>query len=317
MTNMEPVKDDAPQNKGQHIISLLKELLDDIEMSRLSAEALLLKVARLARLCESEEIRTWINYELRGYNNSDEMSLRYMSNTGRWTDYDKREGFWGSFAQIDESIQTSKLRMQTMQLPNLSGEYLTIALREVMTVSGAINSNIIKLSGIRSRVLAIMHEYVSRIFYEKVFSGLAENIFERYKNHIDPIISEKCGDVLTKLPSVFDRLSEGNAEAISQALTTLRRMIDAFADAIYPPSEKEIILGGNKLALGAQHYKNRINAYIASHTESDSRRNKLRQDLSNIYERLSAGVHNEVSLNEARSLVLSTYLFLGEVIEIQ
>ena len=316
MTSQDAPIENDHLSRSRHVFHLSKELLDDIELSRLPPEALLLKAARLARLLGSEETRKWIKFELQGYNSSDPVSLKYMSQTGRWTNYEKKEGYWGPLAQIDESIQTSKLRLQTMRLPDLSGDYLTIALREVMTNATAINSLVIAMSGVRSRVMALLHDFASRIYYEKLFSGLAETIFEKYKARVDPLISSRCGDVLEKLPYVFDRLAEGDAEAISQALNTTRRIIDSFADAVYPPSSEMIKLGGNELSLGPPHHKNRINAYIAERIDSESRRTRLRQSLANIYDRVSKGVHHDVSIDEARAIVLSTYLLLGEILEL-
>jgi AbiTii len=51
------------QSKTQYIISLAKELIDDIELSQIPVEALLLKTLRLARLSGSQETQTWIAYE--------------------------------------------------------------------------------------------------------------------------------------------------------------------------------------------------------------------------------------------------------------
>jgi hypothetical protein len=59
-----------------------------------------------------------------------------------------------------------------------------------------------------------------------------------------------------------------------------------------------------------------INAYISQHTESNSRRQKLRQNLSNLFDRVSAGVHTDVTADEAFSLFLNVYLFLGEVLQL-
>jgi len=78
-----PISED--RNKSQHILSLAKELLDDIELSRLPAEALLLKVSRLARFVGASETQQWLEYELAGYNSSDPIALEYMSRNGRWT----------------------------------------------------------------------------------------------------------------------------------------------------------------------------------------------------------------------------------------
>ena len=73
------------KSRSEHILELSRELLDDIELNRLSAEALLLKASRLARWVGSEEIKYWIGLELKGYNGSNEVSLKYMGKTGRWT----------------------------------------------------------------------------------------------------------------------------------------------------------------------------------------------------------------------------------------
>jgi len=40
---------------------------------------------------------------------------------------------------------------------------------------------------------------------------------------------------------------------------------------------------------------------------------KLRQNLQNLYERVSAGVHSDVDEQEARNLFFNVYLILGQV----
>jgi hypothetical protein len=112
----------------------------------------------------------------------------------------------------------------------------------------------------------------------------------------------------------MDRLAEGDQESISQALTTCRRIIELFADSIYPPTDETIELGGNTLKLDASRHQNRINAYIHTKTNSQSVKHRLRQNLANLHDRISSGVHNDVSADEARSLFLNTYLFLGEIL---
>ncbi len=71
------------QSRSKHILELAKELLDDIELSRTSAESLILKASRLARWVGSDEIRYWLKFEMSGYNSTDKISLKYMDITGR------------------------------------------------------------------------------------------------------------------------------------------------------------------------------------------------------------------------------------------
>jgi hypothetical protein len=301
------------QSKGDHVLSLAQELLDDIELSRLSAEALLLKATRLARLAGSEKIQRWLSYEMGGYNPQDKISLEFMGRTGRWI-VEEKTGYWSPLAEQEAAIQTLKIELQNVRVPELGGDSAYRTAKMLMERAASISTQISKISGIRSRVISLLHEFVAGIYYEKAFSGLAEGIFESYKEEIDARIAEQCGDVLEKLPFIYDRLREGDSEAVSQGLTTCRRIIDAFANAIYPPTDETVEIGGNTLKLGANHHQNRLNAYIAERVTSDSRRQKLRQSLSNLYSRVSAGVHDEVTPQEAKALLLSTYLFLGEVL---
>jgi hypothetical protein len=302
------------QSRSEHILVLAKELLDDIELSRLPAESLLLKASRLARWVGSDEIKHWIKLEMQGYNSTNEISLKYMGLTGRWTKRDELKGYWGPLAQHETALATQNIKLKSMTTPDTSG----VAAIRIMTMHQEQLSNttqyITTLSGIKTRVLSILHEFVSAIYYEKEFDNLSESIFEKYKSDVDSLISAHCGEVLEQIPSVMSRLAEGDPESISQALTTVRRIIDSFADSIFPPRDTTINIGGNEVTLGANKHQNRINAFIHEKIESKSRKTKIRQNLSNLYDRVSTGVHNDVSAEEAKSLFLNCYLLLGEVL---
>jgi hypothetical protein len=109
----------VPRSKSEEILELSKELLDDIELSRLSAESLLLKAARLARLTDSELWSQWIAFELQGYNGSDE-AFRLGTDIGRVTDAAKRLGHWGPLAAIEADIAVAKLRLEALRVPDIS-----------------------------------------------------------------------------------------------------------------------------------------------------------------------------------------------------
>jgi hypothetical protein len=304
------------QSKSGHIVELARELLDDIELSRIDADKLILKASRLARFAGSDEVRAWLKYEMGGYENTP-VGIKYMSLTGRWVDAQKQQGYWGPLSQQETLIQAYRNQLAAMRTPDAGGDYANLAILNVTNAMNAITSNISRMGGIKSRVLALLHTFVSGVYYEKEFETLAESIFDAYKETIDVLIATHCGDVLQKIPSVMSRLAEDDSESISQALTTCRRIVDSFADSIFPPSEETMEVGGNVLKLGASNYQNRINAYISLRTQSTSRRQRLRQNLSNLYERVSTGVHSEVSADEARSLFLNTYLLLGEILSLK
>jgi hypothetical protein len=303
-------------SKSQHILELARELLDDIELGRGDAERLLLKASRLARWVGSDDIQKWIGFEMGGYYD-EPVALRYMGLTGRWTDYEKKQGHWGPLAQQEAQVIAETARLAAMRIPDSSGEWANVAIQSVTNAMTVCSSNIAKFSAIRSRVLAQLHKFVSGVYYQLEFDNLSESIFEAYKTEVDSLIQKSCGDVLQKIPSVMSRLADEDEESISQALTTCRRIIDAFADSVYPPTDAKIVLGGAELSLDASKHKNRLNVYISERTKSTSRQQKLGQNLSNLYARVSVGVHNDVTAEEARSLFLNTYLFLGEVLSLR
>jgi hypothetical protein len=304
------------QSRSAHILELAKELLDDIELSRLSAESLLLKASRLARWVGSDEIKQWINFEMRGYNSRDSVSIKYMGLTGRWLDQENDSGYWGPLAEQEAKIEAQNIKLKSMATPDTSGEWGFRVMQMHEKQLNSTTNQISKLSGVKSRVLALLHNFISEIYYEKEFDSLSESIFERYKRDVDTLISTTCGDVLEQIPAVMYRLADGDSEAISQALTTVRRIIDSFADSIFTPSDETKQMNGNDVSLGANRHQNRINAYVYQRINSKSRKTKIRQNLSNLYDRVSTGVHNDVSPEEASSLFLNTYLLLGEVLHI-
>ena len=85
-------------SRSEHVLELAKELLEDIELSRLSAESLLLKSSRLARWVGSDEIKYWISFEMKGYNSSNATSMKYMTITGRWINREEQQVAIGLFA---------------------------------------------------------------------------------------------------------------------------------------------------------------------------------------------------------------------------
>jgi len=305
------------QNLSDHVRALSRELLDDIELRRLDAEKLLLKCSRLARLAGSEEVQQWIQLEMTGYNDTDAVSVRYLYRTGRWINVEKKTAYWGPLAQQQAGIEALKSKIATLRLPDIGGEWANVAVQGVIREISATTKSISAMSGVRSRVMSMLHSFVSETYYAREFAAVAEGTFERYKRDVDILLAEKAAAVLQKIPAIVDRLSEGSDEAVSQALTTVRRVLETFADAVFPPSEAVIELGGNVLKLDAYKHQNRINAYVAQRTESVPRRQRLRQNLANLFDRVSTGVHKDVTAEEAYSLFLNVYLLLGEVLHLQ
>lgn len=303
------------QGLSEHSLQLATELLEDIELSQAPISTVVFKAARLARLVHDDEVQRWLGMELRGYSN-DGFGRQYMARTGRWINPDEDSGYWQSVVDIDTQITSHETLLAASMPSHLSGEGIIGALVQARTYQSRIVKSIADLARVRSKVLALLHHFVTTRYYELAFSQQQAGLFESARLQVDALLSPLSGDTLAKVDSIYRRLGENDDEATSQALATCRRLIDTVANAIYPPRGAPVMVAGQEVHLGPPHIKNRLNAYIRDNTASDSRRDKLRRRLADLYERVSAGVHSDVSSDEARFIFLNTYLFLGEVLSL-
>jgi hypothetical protein len=173
-----------------------------------------------------------------------------------------------------------------------------------------------KVRPIVSRVTSVLHEFVSRTYYELAFRNLAESIFESHRKQIDALLAKAAGDSLERIPAITERLSSGDPEAISHALTTGRRVLVAFADAMQPPQDTPLLLGGTPLPATGEHYVNRLRYYISTNCASEKRRKRLNDTISHLNTRFAAGVHADVTPEEARALFVLLYVTLGEILSL-
>lgn len=314
-------------------ISLARELVDDLELSRLPPEALLLKASRLARFMDDEVTQKWLAMEIGGYTFEDvEAGTKAADRVWRWSDKAKQQGWWWSLAEMDARINALQVELKQCRVPDVSvtlsssnpNEYVTgwggsnvqsvnQPVKEVLAWMETTTKEIQRLTGIRSRVLAKVHEFVFDSYYELAFSATAGSIYTGFQADVDARLTAIAGEAANRLPAVSERLATGDQEAISHAMTTCRRIIDSFSAALYPPSEIPAVIDGAEVQVGASNVLNRLNAYLAAHCESSSRRERLRKTLRELYSRVSAGVHADVTPDEARALYVQTYVTLGEI----
>jgi len=304
------------ETKTEHILKLATEIMDDIELSKYDAQSILLKATRLARYVDDSETRAFLKFEMQGYP-IDELGTKYMTLTGRWTDRDKALGYWYPLSQVEAKIEVENIKLTQLRIPDTSAGSARIIVDDIRKNIDETAFVIARLGGVKSRVISLVHQFVTNVYYERTFDNLAEGIFESYKKDLDLLLAEHSGDVIEQIPSVVARLSEGDSESISQALNTCRRIIDSFANHIFPASEETANIGGNVLALKESNVLNRINVFIHQNSESKNRRKKLKQNLTNLYSRVSSGVHSDVEYKEAKNLFLNVYLLLGEILSLK
>jgi hypothetical protein len=301
-------------------LDLSRELVDDIELSRNGPEALLLKAARLARLMEDESALGWISWEINGYPNTAASRAR-MLQFGRLTAATATVGYWQPLAGITGAITGFEIELESLRIPdvhfaprsanpqeNVAGfaganvQAATKPIADILQRRQALATALSQLSGVRSRVLGAMHDFVVGHYHELAFGALAESIFEEYRVEVDRLLVEVAPEAVEKIPAVYARLAEKDPEAISQAMNSIRRIIKATADKLYPPSDAAVQINGQSYDIGSDKVLNRLDLYVRANTKSESRQVRLRRTLRSIHERASASAHDTITTVEARSL---------------
>ena len=303
----------TPEERS-HALDLANELLADIELDRLPLDKMLLKGARLARLVNDNEFSGWIKKELSAYAAKD-FNGKHWRMTMRGAK--KEEAVYTGAAHLSVYVATLEDELKSLNLPNISGDYATIAIRDTRSHISGIRNAIVKHNFIITAARSVLHEYVSKHFYLLRFSVHQGEMFEAAKVKIDDILSGMPGEALRKIDSAYVNITAGDPESIAGAMNSVRRLIDAVADALFPATQATRTDGqGNTIKLGDQQRLNRIKAYIDDHVESKGRGDRLKRAVSDIYARVSRGVHNDVAASEAEYLFLSTYVLLGEIVSL-
>jgi hypothetical protein len=298
------------------LAKLAAALLEDIERGSLHVDLLVAKALTLARIVGDDVAVEWLTFEANGYDSLSAAAKKYALLTKRW-DGESETRYAASAPAIVHSITTMTHSLEVEKQLQPSGEYALVqqqAKREqVHSWAKALSPLELIISSIKLQI----HLFAARVFVEAQFSETSRSIFDRYQADVDRKLAKMAADAFEKLPYVFERLQNGESEAISHALTSSRRIIDSFANAVFPPRNDPVVIDGVDVDCGADKVKNRLRALMAERIQSKSRRDRLNKNLGALYDRVSAGVHADVSIDEAQALVLNTYLLLGELASVK
>lgn len=105
---------------ASHKLELARDLLEDIELNRLSPDALLLKGSRLARLVGNGNVQDWLAMELGGYTFTEpEKATRFADVVGRFSDRPKKLGWWWPLAEIEARIAALQVELKQCRVPDV------------------------------------------------------------------------------------------------------------------------------------------------------------------------------------------------------
>ncbi|MFJ5699620.1 hypothetical protein [Arthrobacter sp. NPDC093139] len=301
--------------RQEEALRIAEEVLADVELKRLKASEIVLKASRLARLVGQSELIEFLALERDGYPGNDTDNY-WIGRAGRWSGASKEKFFPASIAKIESEIEAARQALGTLSGGgNYSGEYASVAAREHDKKIASYSSTLSTFSGISGQVVATVYSLVTELYHELLFSELQATLFEATQARVDGALAASSGMALEKMERISDRLRDGDAESVSQGLTSCRRLIDSVADHLFRSNDGDYDLGdGARIKIGQQNVLNRLQAYCHQQGLSKSRRDRIRKTLVELYARCSAGTHAEVDVQEARFVFLQTYVVLGEIL---
>ncbi len=309
-------------------------LLEDLESSSSKIDTILMKAKRLARLMRDSDAQFWLDLETKGYPDNFSFKelgscIKYATSGGRINIktsqyYPHSLSTIEANAESDEALLISlkTTRPPTTNVKNFLEKNATEALMEtqlkyqLQQKKNYANSKSLYLS-----MKSAIHNYATDTYLAVEFGDIAEEIFEGARNLVDTFIRSHCPKAAEKVIAINERMADGSEESRSAALTSCRRLLMDIADSVFPAKEEEWKdRKGKNRKVGIEQYKNRILAYLADLEKSEgtyilleSEIEHLASRLDSIYEKTCKGVHIDVSLNEAKLVVIHTYLFIGEI----
>ena len=328
----------------QEALELSADLLADIELSRVVPMVAALKASRLARLLNDFDHHQLFQYEAGGYPSSSDglppEVWRLAEVAGRIYDQKdpksgkvKRLAFTESVDHLQERIETEKLALSATADRDIS---VTSANPHqfVMTPAGNSMERRIILNEIASTTKRLasrrtyIYSYALRRHFELKFSGIAGDVFSHIRNAVDERIGALIPAALQQFVAVHDNLQSENPEDWANAVHSCRRIVQAVADVVLPPSSelcvKETAKGRTEIKLGKENYVNRLMSYVESRSGSERFSDLVGSHLGFLGDRLDAvfraaqkGSHAVVTRDEAHRFVVYTYMVVGDILSLQ
>ncbi|MCT4333280.1 hypothetical protein MU516_10425 [Paracoccus sp. YLB-12] len=230
---------------------------------------------------------------------------------------------------MEENASTLKKRLSFFQPQpiNISSanpnQYVHPPFRDIATeaqIASNYRDEVAALAGRRSFV----YNYVLAKHFEMRVSSAAEDVFDEYRSRVDDRLGNLIPDELRRLDSIRANLESENPEDWANAGHSCRRLLQAVADVLYPPTE-DLAVGGNgkPIKVGPDNYINRLVLYCENTMASGVSSKVISSDLKYIGERLDSvfnaaqkGSHSDIDLSEAKRFVIHTYLVVGDILEL-
>ncbi len=300
--------------RDKNIIDLSEEIISDFEMDRIAFEKILFKCQKLARLTNDKEAEKWFAAELMGYQEQNVTDIKD----------DKLQAFagWsGRYIKTKDNAGKEIYQYWTDSVPEIESEIETDQISYKDSKGNHLAARIKKNKGLLAKIRSHIYIYVVRINHKYKFGKILEDIFIKMQKDVNKKLQEISPDIIDKFIAVYDRLPSTNPEEWSQALSTCRNIIKAFANVVFPARKEKFVRNdGTEIDVTDDKYKNRIIAFIDQKAKDDkakllmARVSDLDSRVIFLHNILSKGTHNDLKETDINLCVIETYMILGSLV---
>lgn len=309
------------------------ELLDGLECSSAPIDALLLRAKRLARLMRDSDAQLWLDLETRGYPEDFKFSSlgtcrKYAASCGRI--FETNATYYPtSLPELAANVESEQALLATIKpvtstttVKNFVEKNATEALIATqLKLQNSQKNRFAKNKQLFSSIKSGIHSYATDMHISIELGDSAKDIFDSARSEIDKFVRAHCPRAAEQLVAINERIAEDSTESRSSALTTSRRLLMTVADSLFPAQVEDWQdKSGKKRKVGTEQYKNRLLAFMSERSSSlsdtailEAELELIAAKLDAVYEKTCKGVHVDVSEQEAKLSVISTYILLGEI----
>ena len=340
-------------NPTERILNLATEALDELDSVNCSLSGVIRRAIRIARLRNDYTNLWWLSYEMiflyddaalkrvasevgphfsqdefvstqeklsKAY--TDERQIRVLEGS-RLVDKGKIVHY--SISEIELYVQTLHDTAEKTVTPQglnpidlLFVETGNVLKREARKVVA------LEIERVLSRVKQRVHDFLSYTEKQLVFGQVNADIFERNRKYVDGKMGQVAPKVLEQFAVAYRRISEGDPESLSHALTSCRRILKSLADNLYPPRNEPVVCSdGKERKLTDDKFVSRLRQYVWERVGGEKAAKLLLSQIEDVGNRLdkinelsSKGVHAAVSHSEVDQCVIQTYLTIGDILRI-
>lgn len=331
-------------DKTTEALTLSDEVLKGIELETLSTQSACLRCLRLARLMDDNDSMQWLQYESTGYPKAPGQKkvetkaffiahVRGRRRVGSEPDDNQPYIFSETASELEAIVQatTAVSGSMTTQGVSVEGQYAAISMNSLTrSVTGHVKStkNALKDANGKLAILRGMYySYALKVNYQLKFGNRSEDLFKSYRTKVDKAFLKFAPESLNKLSLAFEHLTSENPESWAQALTSCRRVFLEVADSLFEQFLPELkdktaykTSSGKELSVDGERYLNRLFAVVdkivSSGTSLRLQESHIRyivEYIESLHDLLCKGVHDAVTLDQARFAILHTYLTLGDL----